>query len=233
MQKVSARALVAESLGSAWLLLSGSGTAVLAAGFPVLGVGFLGIAVAWGLGVLTAGYALGRHAVAGFMPVMAVGMWCTGALSFWQCLLGIVSQMVGSVLGAGVLWLMVSQIPSFDVHQGFAGNGYAALSPGGFSLASVALTESVMAFFLVLLVMSGRPAHRNVLAAGSVVVMVMLTVTVDNAMVSSARSAAVAMFAGGEWLRQQGVFQLSPCVGAAMGGGVVRWLFSPQHRRLR
>lgn len=227
MQNVSMKALMAEGMGSAWLLLGGSGTAVLAAGFPVLGVGFLGIAVAWGVGMLTAGYGLGRHAVAGFMPTMAVGMWCAGALSFRQCALGIVAQMAGSVLGAGVLWLIVNPIPSFDVHQGFAGNGYEALSPGGFSLASVALTEGVMAFFLVVVVMSGRPVHRPVLAAGGVVVMALLTVTVDNAMVSSARSVAVALFAGGEWLRQQWVFQLSPCIGAAVGGGTARWLYHP------
>lgn len=231
MQSVSVKAFVAEGAGSAWLVLSGSGTAVLAAGFPVLGVGFMGIAIAWGVGLLTAGYGLGRHAMAGFMPTMAVGMWCAGALSLRQCLLGIVAQMAGSILGAGVLWLIVRQIPSFDVHQGFAGNGYEALSPGGFSLFSVALTEGVVAFFLVVMVMSGRPAHRHVLAAGGVVVAVMLTVTVDNAMVSPARSAAVALFAGGEWLRQQWIFQLAPCLGAAMGGGAARWLSRPSRVR--
>lgn len=225
MQNVSAKAFVAEGVGSAWLVLSGSGTAVLAAGFPVLGVGFLGIAVAWGVGLLTAGYGLGRHALAGFMPTIAVGMWCAGALSFRQCAVGIVAQVLGSALGAGVLWLIVSQIPSFDVHQGFAGNGYEALSPGGFSLASVALAECVMAFFLVVVVMSGRPAHRYGLVAGGAVVMALLTVTVDNAMVSPARSLAVALFAGGDWLYQQWVFQLSPCLGAVLGGGVVRGLY--------
>lgn len=230
MQDVSAKALVAEGMGSAWLVLSGSGTAVLAAGFPVLGVGFLGIAVAWGVGLFAAGYGLGRHALAGFMPTMAVGMWCAGTLSFRQCVFGIVAQVLGSILGAGVLWLIVSPIPSFDVHQGFAGNGYAALSPGDFSLAGVALVECVMAFFLVVVVMSGRPAHRHVLAAGGVVVMALLTVTVDNAMVSSARSVAVALFAGGDWLRQQWVFQLSPLLGAALGGGAVRWLWCHSSR---
>lgn len=224
MQNVSTKAFVAEGIGSAWLVLSGSGTAVLAAGFPVLGVGFLGIAVAWGVGFLTAGYGLGRHAIAGFIPTIAVGMWCAGALSFRQCVFGIVAQVLGGVLGASVLWLVVNQIPSFDVHQGFAGNGYAALSPGGFSLASVALAECVMAFFLVLLVMCGRPVHRHAQVAGGVVVMVLLSVTVDNAMVSPARSLAVALFAGGVWLRQQWVFQLAPCVGAVAGGGVARWL---------
>lgn len=224
MQKISTGSLIAEGLGSAWLLLSGSGTAVLAAGFPVLGVGFLGIALAWGAGVLAAGYGLGRHAVAGFIPVMAVGMLCAGTLTLLECLLGIAAQMVGSILGAGVLWLIVSPIPSFDVHQGFAGNGFGPLSPGGFSRSSVALVESVMAFFLIVVVMSGSPPYRHVLFACGVVVMAMLTVTVDNAMVSSARSLAVALFAGGEWLRQQWVFQLSPCAGAAVGGCAVRFI---------
>lgn len=226
MQKISVQSLLAEGLGSAWLLLCGSGTAVLAAGFPVLGVGFLGIAVAWGLGMLTAGFGFGHRAVAGFTPVIAVGLWCAGELSALHCLLGVLVQMAGSLAGAGLLYLMVIQIPSFDVHQGFAGNGYNAFSPGGFSPASVFLAEGVMAFFLVVLVLAGGARRRYLTAAGGVALTALLTVTVDNAAVSPARSFAVAVFAGGEWLEQQWVFQVAPLLGAAVGGGLIRYGFA-------
>lgn len=226
MQKISVQSLLAEGLGSAWLLLCGSGTAVLAAGFPVLGVGFLGIAVAWGLGMLTAGYGFGHRAVAGFNPVIAVGLWCAGELSALDCLLGILAQLAGSIAGAGVLYLMVIQIPSFDVHQGFAGNGYDAFSPGGFTSSSVFLVETIMAFFLVTLVLAGEARNRYLTAAGGVALVALLTVTVDNAAVSPARSLAVALFAGGEWLVQQWVFLMAPLLGAAAGGVLVRHGFA-------
>ncbi|MCW2456354.1 UNVERIFIED_ORG: aquaporin Z [Rahnella aquatilis] len=226
MQKISVQSLLAEGLGSAWLLLCGSGTAVLAAGFPVLGVGFLGIAVAWGLGMLTASYGFGHRAVAGFTPVIAVGLWCAGELSALSCLLSMLAQIAGSLAGAGVLYLMVIQIPSFDVHQGFAGNGYEAFSPGGFTRLSVFLTEGVMAFFLVTLVLAADVRKRYLTAAGGVALTALLTVTVDNAAVSPARSLAVALFAGGEWLEQQWVFQIAPLLGAAIGGVMVRYCFT-------
>lgn len=229
MQKISVQSLLAEGLGSAWLLLCGSGTAVLAAGFPVLGVGFLGIAVAWGLGMLTAGYGFGHRAVAGFTPVIAVGMWCAGELSALGCLLGVLAQLAGSIAGAGVLYLMVIQIPSFDVHQGFAGNGYDAFSPGGFTAVSVFLAESVMAFFVVALVLAAKSNRRYLTAAGCMALAALLTVTVDNAAVSPARSLAAALFAGGEWLGQQWVFQIAPFVGAVAGGWLIRYGLTRDH----
>jgi len=222
--------VVAEAAGSAWLLLCGCGTAVLAAGFPVLGVGFLGIALAWGLGMVTAGLALGRYALAGFTPVMAVGAWVAGRLSTRDCLLGIVAQVAGSLLAAGGLYLTVSQIPSFDVHMGFAGNGYDALSPGGFSLPGVLFAELATAFFLVLLVHSCRASARWWVAGGVMALTVMLTVTVDNAAVSPARSLAMAVFAGGEWLRQVWLFWLAPLVGALSGGLFSRGLYGRRRR---
>jgi aquaporin Z len=220
------KTLTAEALGSGWLLLCVCGTAVLAAGFPLLGVGFEGIALAWGLGTVTAGYGTGGRAVAGLTPVMAVGMWCAGELSLPDCLLGIAAQVAGSVAGAGVLWLMVRQIPSFDVSQGFCGNGYDALSPGGFPLFSVLLAEAVVACFVVLMTLgSGTTFRRRSLVAGGCMALgAMLTVTVDNAALSPARSTAVAVFAGGEWLGQLWAFWLAPLAGAAAGGGLTRRL---------
>ncbi|EGT0627978.1 aquaporin [Citrobacter freundii] len=216
--------VVAEIAGSAWLLLCGCGTAVLAAGFPVLGVGFLGIALAWGLGMVTAGQALGRHALAGFTPVMAVGAWAAGNLSGRYCLLGIAAQVTGSLLAAGGLYVVVSQIPSFDVHMGFAGNGYETLSPGGFPLPDVLFAEAVAALFLALMVQSGREPVRWWLAGGVMMLTVMLTITLDNAAVSPARSLAMAVFAGGEWLGQVWVFWLAPLFGALVGGWLSRSL---------
>ncbi|WP_454520593.1 aquaporin [Citrobacter koseri] len=228
MQKISVVSLLAEGLGSAWLLLCGSGVAVLAAGFPVLGVGFLGISLAWGLGMMTAGWGLGEKAFAGFTPVIAVGRWSAGELSALHCLYGLLAQMVGSILGAGILFLMVCRIPSFDVHQGFAGNGYDVLSPGGFTAEGVALAECVMAFFLIILVQGSGQSRRYLVAAGAMMLTSMLTVTVDNAMVSPAKSIAVAIFAGGDWFRQQWVFLLAPFSGSVAGGVCSRFLFPAQ-----
>lgn len=219
------RGWIAEVVGSGWLFLCGCGTAVLVAGFPVLGVGFLGIAAAWGLGMVTAGYGTGGRAPAGLTPVLAVGMWCAGELSAVACLAGIAAQLVGSGLAAGVLYLLVVQIPSFDVHQGFAGNGYGELSPGGFSLASVLLAEGVMSAFVVFLSLGARAAGHDfyLVAGGCLALIALLTVTIDNAAISPARSTAVAVFAGGEWLDQLWVFWLGPLVGAALGGAAHRY----------
>ncbi|EPI5375548.1 aquaporin, partial [Yersinia enterocolitica] len=178
----------------------------------------------WGLGMVTAGYGLGDRAIAGFTPVLAVGMWCAGELSVGECLGGIVAQLAGSVAAAGMLYLLVSPIPSFDVHQGFTGNGYAELSPGGFSLSSVLLAEAVMSAFVVCLALGARAAGHDffVVAGGCLALVVMLTVTLDNAAVSPARSLAMALFAGGEWLGQVWVFWVGPLAGAALGGLIHR-----------
>lgn len=219
--------LIAEALGSGWLLLCGCGTSVLAAGFPVLGVGFWGIAAAWGLGMVTAGYGCGARAAGGFIPTLAVGMYCAGKLSLAQCLRAIAAQQAGSLIAAGMLFLLVDPIASFDVHQGFAGNGYAELSPGGFSWQAVLLTEVVTAAFVVYLTLGTRAAgyHFYPVAAGCLTLVSMLTVTVDNAALSPARSTAVALFAGGDWLRQLWAFWLGPLLGAAAGGALHRRAF--------
>lgn len=231
MEKTNRQSLVAEALGSGWLFLCGCGTSVLAAGFPVLGVGFLGIAAAWGLGMVTAGYGVGARAVAGFTPVLAVGMWGAGELSTVKCLGAIAAQLVGSLVAAGMLYLLVSPIASFDVHQGFSGNGYGELSPGGFSLTSVLLAEGVMSALVVSLSLGARAAGHSfyLVAGGCMALVVMLTVTVDNAALSPARSTAVALFAGGEWLQQLWVFWCGPLLGAVLGGGVHRYAKSRGH----
>ncbi|WP_273830918.1 aquaporin [Serratia bockelmannii] len=222
------RTWLAEALGSGWLVLCGSGTAVLSAGFPVLGVGFLGIALAFGLGAVTAGRAVGYRAVAGLTPVMAVGLWCAGRLSGRHCLTGIVAQLLGGVVAAGLLYLMGNTLPGFDVHMGFASNGYGLLSPGGFSLCGVMLVESVMAAGTVLMVLGSRwHGDDGYLALGAcLVVVTMVTLPVDNAVVSPARSTAMALFAGGDWLEQSWVFWAGPLLGAALGGVASRYLVS-------
>lgn len=209
-----------------WLLLCGCGTAVLAAGFPVLGVGFMGIAVAFGLGMLTAGLAHDGKPVAFFTPVMATGLLISGDLSAADWVLCLLVQVLGSLLGALLLWLMVRDIPTFDVHMGFSSNGYGPLSPGGFSPFSVFLAESVMAAFTVLLVLRTRFAGRTALmtAAGCIALSVLVTVTMDNGAVSPARSTAMALFAGGDWLSQLWLFWAAPLAGALAGGVLFRLL---------
>ncbi|EAB3870666.1 aquaporin [Salmonella enterica subsp. enterica serovar Uganda] len=225
---VAWRGVVAEMLGSGWLLICGCGTAVLAAGFPVLGVGFMGIALAFGAAMVTAGLATGRRPLAFFTPVLATGMLVSGDLSLSGWVVCVLAQVAGSLAGAALLWLMVRDIPTFDVHMGFSSNGYGPLSPGGFSLASVALAEALMAGFSVLMVLrTGSTGNAVMVAGGCIALTVLVTVTLDNAAVSPARSTAVAVFAGGEWLSQLWLFWVAPLAGAVAGGGVYRLLRAP------
>ncbi|CAI1966416.1 aquaporin Z [Serratia marcescens] len=225
--------LMAECFGTFWLVLGGCGSAVLAAGYPVLGVGFAGVSLAFGLTVVTMAYALGHISGGHFNPAVTLGLWAGGRVESRWVLPYLVAQVLGGLLGAGVLYLIASNTMAggFDVHAGFASNGYGALSPGGYALQAVILAEVVLTAGFVLVIMGatdGRaPAGFAPLAIGLCLTLIhLISIPVDNTSVNPARSTAVALFAGGEWLQQLWVFWVAPLAGGVLGGLIYRMLLA-------
>lgn len=230
--------LVAECLGTFWLVLGGCGSAVLAAGYPQLGIGFAGVALAFGLTVVTMAYALGHISGGHFNPAVTLGLWAGGRVTSRWVIPYVVAQVLGGMLGAGVLYLIASHAPTgaFDVHAGFASNGYGSLSPGGYGLQAVLLAEVVLTAGFVLVIMGttdGRaPAGFAPLAIGLCLTLIhLISIPVDNTSVNPARSTAVAVFAGGEWLQQLWVFWVAPLVGGVLGGLIYRSVLAERATR--
>ncbi|HGM5324773.1 TPA: aquaporin Z [Serratia marcescens] len=224
------KALLAEVIGTFWLVLGGCGSAVLAAGFPGLGIGFVGVSLAFGLTVLTGAYALGRLSGGHFNPAVSFGLWAAGRFPAAQVPGYILAQVIGGLLGAGVLYLVASGIPAFDVHAGFASNGYGAHSPGGYSLNSALIIEVVLTAVFVVVITGATsaraPAGFAPLAIGLCLTLIhLISIPVDNTSVNPARSTAVALFAGGEYLGQLWAFWLAPLAGGVLGGMLGRVLF--------
>jgi aquaporin Z len=229
--KVMMKKLMAEAVGTFWLVLGGCGSAVLAAGFPELGIGFAGVALAFGLTVVTMAYALGHISGGHFNPAVTLGLWAGGRIGANLVMPYIIAQVVGGMLGAGVLYFIATGAPGFDVHAGFASNGYGALSPAGFSLRAVFISEVILTCGFVLVIMGvtdvRAPAGFAPLAIGLCLTLIhLLSIPVDNTSVNPARSTAVAVFAGGEWMVQLWVFWVAPLVGGGVGGVLYRVLLS-------
>lgn len=225
--------LIAECFGTFWLVLGGCGSAVLAAGYPQLGIGFAGVALAFGLTVVTMAYALGHISGGHFNPAVTLGLWAGGRVGSRWVLPYVVAQVLGGLLGAGVLYLIASNTLAggFDVHAGFASNGYGPLSPGGYGLQAALLAEVVLTAGFVLVIMGatdGRaPAGFAPLAIGLCLTLIhLISIPVDNTSVNPARSTAVALFAGGEWLQQLWVFWAAPLAGGVLGGLLYRGLLA-------
>ncbi|WP_439413165.1 aquaporin Z [Enterobacter ludwigii] len=219
--------MMAEAAGTFWLVLGGCGSAVLATGFPDIGIGFTGVSLAFGLTVLTGAYALGHISGAHFNPAVSLGMWAAGRFPAGQLLPYMAAQVTGGMAGALVLWLIASGSSAFDVHAGFASNGFGQLSQGDFSLFSAALTEVVLTAMFVLViagVTDGRaPAGFAPLAIGLCLTLIhLISIPVDNTSVNPARSTAVALFAGGAWLEQLWLFWVAPLAGGLLGGALSR-----------
>jgi aquaporin Z len=218
--------LVCEFLGTFWLVLGGCGSAVLAAAFPNLGIGFTGVSLAFGLTVLTGAYALGPISGGHFNPAVSVGLWAGGRFPGRDLPAYIVAQIVGSVVAAGVLYLIASGKAGFDVSAGFASNGYGDHSPGGYSLTAAVITEIVMTF-MFLIVILGSTHHRAPVGFAGIAIGLALTlihlisIPVTNTSVNPARSTGPALFVGGWALSQLWVFWLAPIVGALAAG----WLY--------
>jgi aquaporin Z len=226
--------LGAEFLGTFWLVFGGCGSAVLAAAFPQLGIGFAGVALAFGLTVLTMAYAVGHVSGGHFNPAVSVGLATGGRFPASDLLPYFVAQMLGAVAAAGVLYLVASGKAGF-VPGGFASNGFAELSPGGYSMQAALICEIVMTFFFVLVIMgatdSRAPAGFAPIAIGLALTLIhLVSIPVTNTSVNPARSTGVALFASTAALSQLWLFWVAPIVGGALGGFAYRALFGDVRR---
>jgi aquaporin Z len=223
--------LGAEFIGTFWLVLGGCGAAVLAATFPETGIGFVGVAFAFGLTVLTMAYAIGHISGCHLNPAVSVGLWVGGRFPAAELGPYIASQVSGAIAGAGVLYLIASGAAGFDPSGGFASNGFGAHSPGGYGLGSALITETVMTFMFLLIILGATdaraPAGFAPLAIGLGLTLIhLISIPVTNTSVNPARSTGPALFAGGWALGQLWLFWIAPIVGAALAGVAYRWLGS-------
>jgi aquaporin Z len=222
--------LGAEFLGTAWLVFGGCGSAVLAAAFPELGIGFVGVALAFGLTVLTMAYAVGHISGGHFNPAVTVGLWAGGRFPAREIPPYAVAQVLGGVAGAFVLSLIANGRAGFNlVQSGFAANGYAEHSPGGYSLGAGFVAEVVLTFFFLLVILGATdrraPAGFAPIAIGLALTLIHLVgIPVTNTSVNPARSTAPALFVGGWALAQLWLFWVAPILGAAAAGAANRWL---------
>jgi len=217
--------LSAEFLGTFWLVLGGCGSAVLAAAFPEVGIGLLGVSLAFGLTVLSGAYALGPISGGHFNPAVSVGL-CTGGRFPSNLLLPyIVAQVLGGVVGAGVLFLIASGKADFSLAGGFASNGYGAHSPGGYSLVAGFVCEVVMTFMFLIIILGTTHKRAPIGFAGLAIglgltLIHLISIPVTNTSVNPARSTATALFVGGWAIQQLWLFWLAPVIGAAIAGVV-------------
>ncbi len=223
------RKLLAEFIGTAWLVLGGCGAAVLAAAFPHLGIGFVGVALAFGLTLLTMAYAIGHVSGCHINPAVSVGLWAGGRFNLADLPGYIIAQVLGGIAGAGVLYLIASGHVDFSTAGGFASNGYGAHSPGGYSLLSAFVCEVVMTFGFLFVIMGST--HGNAprgfapLAIGLCLTLIhLISIPVTNTSVNPARSLGPALFVGGWALQQLWLFWVAPLIGGALGGFSYRWL---------
>ncbi|AFK62740.1 aquaporin Z [Advenella kashmirensis WT001] len=222
----------AEAFGTFWLVFGGCGSAVLAAGFPELGIGFAGVALAFGLTVLTMAYAVGHISGGHFNPAVTLGLFAGGRIPFSTVVPYIISQVIGGIIAGGVLYLIASGKAGFDVSaSGFASNGYGEHSPGGYSLTAAIIAEFVLtAFFLIIIhgaTDKRAPAGFAPLAIGLALTLIhLISIPVTNTSVNPARSTGVAVFQGDWALSQLWIFWIVPIVGAIAGGLIYRCLLS-------
>jgi len=225
------RKYVAESIGTFWLVLGGCGSAVLAGAFPELGIGFLGVSLAFGLTVLTMAYAIGHISGCHLNPAVSIGLWAGGRFPAKDLLPYIVAQVVGAVVAGGVLYLIASGKAGFDVSKGFGANGYGAHSIGNYSLMAGLITEVVMtALFLVVILGATdkrAPAGLAPVAIGLCLTLIhLISIPVTQTSVNPARSTGVAVYVGGWALEQLWLFWVAPIVGALLGAVTYRYISS-------
>jgi len=227
------RKLAAEFIGTAWLVLGGCGSAVLAAAYPELGIGFVGVSLAFGLTVLTMAFAIGHVSGCHLNPAVSVGLWAGGRFPASELPGYVAAQVLGGIAGAAVLYVIASGHPGFDISAGFASNGYDEHSPGGYGLAAALVCEVTMTFaflFVILGSTHGRaPAGFAPIAIGLCLTLIhLISIPVTNTSVNPARSTAPALFVGGWALQQLWLFWVAPIAGAAIAGFVYRWLSPDQ-----
>jgi aquaporin Z len=220
---------MAEFVGTFWLVLGGCGSAVLAAAFPGLGIGFVGVALAFGLTVLTMAYAIGHISGCHLNPAVSFGLWAGKRFPAKKMAGYIIAQVLGAILAGGVLYLVASGKAGFDVRAGFASNGYAEHSPGGYSLGAAFLTEVVMTMMFLVIIMGATdkraPQGFAPIAIGLALTLIhLISIPVTNTSVNPARSTGVALFVGDWALSQLWLFWIAPIAGGILGGLVYRYI---------
>jgi aquaporin Z len=223
----------AEFIGTFWLVLGGCGTAVLAAGFPHLGVGFVGVALAFGLTLLTMAYAIGHISGCHINPAVSFGLWAGGRFPGSEVAPYVIAQVLGAILAAAVLYVIASGAPGFSLSAGFAADGYGAHSPGGYALLSCAVCEVTMTLIFLFVIMGATdvrvPPGFAPIPIGLVLTLIhLISIPVTNTSVNPARSTGPALFVGGWAIGQLWLFWLAPIVGGILGGLLYRWLMQEQ-----
>jgi aquaporin Z len=233
------RRSTAEFVGTFWLVLGGCGSAVLAAAFPGLGIGFLGVALAFGLTVLTMVAALGPLSGGHFNPAVSIGLWAGGRFPSRDVPAYIVAQVAGGIVAGAVLYLIASGAPGFSLAGGFAANGYGAHSPGHYTLPAAALCETVLTAGFLVVIMGATDPHRSVagfapISIGFALTLIhLISIPVTNTSVNPARSTGVALYAGSWAVSQLWLFWLAPVVGGALGGFGYKALMDPRRASIQ
>jgi aquaporin Z len=226
---MNAKKYTAEAIGTFWLTFAGCGSAVLAAAFPQVGIGLLGVSFAFGLSVVTMAFAIGHISGCHLNPAVTVGLAAGGRFPAGQIVPYIIAQVIGAVLGAGLLYVIASGKAGFDLAGGFASNGYEDHSPGKYSLVACFVSEVAMTAIFLFIIMGAThgkaPAGFAPLAIGLALVLIhLVSIPVTNTSVNPARSTGPALFVGGWALQQLWLFWLAPLIGGVIGGVVYRWL---------
>ena len=232
MESDMSRRVIAEFFGTWWLVLGGCGAAVLSATFPNTGIGFLGVAFAFGLTVLTMAYAVGHISGGHFNPAVTIGLWTAGRCASKHVIPYIIAQVIGAIVAALVLWLIASGKPGW-VAGGFASNGYGDLSPGKYGLGSCFISEVVMTFFFLFIIIGTTSKGAATGFAGipiglALTLIHLVSIPVTNTSVNPARSTGPALFAGGEYAGQLWMFWIAPLIGAVIAGLLTRWMYEQE-----
>jgi aquaporin Z len=231
---VASKKFAAEFIGTFWLVLGGCGSAVLAAKFPEVGIGLVGVSLAFGLTVLTMAFAIGHISGCHLNPAVTVGLWAGGRHPTAEVLPYVVAQVLGGIVGAGVLYLIASGAPGFDLAGGLASNGYGEHSPGGYSMGAGFVTEVVMTLMFLLIILGATdrraPAGFAPIAIGLGLTLIhLISIPVTNTSVNPARSTGPALLVGDWALAQLWLFWVAPIIGALIAGYVYRWLGAEAH----
>jgi aquaporin Z len=228
---MNSKSYAAEAIGTFWLTFGGCGSAVIAAAFPQVGIGLLGVALAFGLTVLTMAYAIGHVSGCHLNPAVTLGLTAGGRFPAAQVLPYIIAQVIGAIVAAGLLYVIAKGTPGFDIAKGFATNGYGDHSPGHYDLLSCFVTEVVMTMMFLFVIMGSThgkaPAGFAPLAIGLALTLIhLVSIPVTNTSVNPARSTGPALFEGGLALSQLWLFWVAPLIGGVLGGLLYRWLSS-------